>query len=358
MIFGNRILREVTERDVRALVNARMAEHLQLEYKSARYEDNDRGSREFLQDICMFANAAGGVLLLGVHELRGEDGQPSGIPDPNADLGVASENPEAELQAYDARIVACIEERLPVESHAIPIEGGRFVIAFRVPSSLRKPHCVRFQNRVYFASRRERNRYEMDLREIKEQTMRAASQLQRAEQLLERELSRQIAVGWPSLFVAQLPVFHNDFLVDITRENIKGEIVSFDVSRDPPQRRMPAYTFAGLQRHDPEANTDLLLRRDGMLTLKAPNSRSATTQRESMAISDSIPRCSVARICHKSATILPFGGIGFAGNPQRGDSDGNAPPGFMGLRPQERASSGQRGAALRLPIHGDRRSYR
>ena len=49
-----------------------LEEHLQLEYKSALYEDNDRGNREFLQDICMFANSSGGILLLGVSERRDE----------------------------------------------------------------------------------------------------------------------------------------------------------------------------------------------------------------------------------------------------------------------------------------------
>lgn len=87
MIFGNRPLREINEGDIRALVNAGMAEHLQLEYKSVRYDEGDRGRRDFLQDVCMFANAAGGVLLIGVPELRGADEQPSGIPDPDGDSG-------------------------------------------------------------------------------------------------------------------------------------------------------------------------------------------------------------------------------------------------------------------------------
>ena len=40
------------------------------EYKSALYEDNDRGRREFLLDVCMFANSSGGILLIGVPERR------------------------------------------------------------------------------------------------------------------------------------------------------------------------------------------------------------------------------------------------------------------------------------------------
>jgi predicted HTH transcriptional regulator len=206
-----------------------MREHLQLEYKSSSYEQNENGRREFLQDICMFANAAGGVLLIGVTESRGDDGQPSGAPDPDAALGVASPNPDAVLLASDAQIVACIEDRLAVEAYPIPVGEGRFVFAFRVPSSVRKPHCVRIQHRKYFPARRERNRYEMDLREIKEQTLRAASQLERAQQLIQRELNDLEATQLPHLFVTQVPVFSRDFSVDITQEGIVQQIQRFDV---------------------------------------------------------------------------------------------------------------------------------
>jgi len=269
MLFGNRPLRQVTERDVRDLLAAGMREHLQLEYKSTSYEQNDTGRREFLQDICMFANAAGGVLLIGVTESRGDDGQPSGAPDPDAALGVASPNPDAVLLACDAQIVACIEDRLAVEAYPIPVGEGRFVLAFRVPSSVRKPHCVRLQHRKYFPARRERNRYEMDLREIKEQTLRAASQLERAQHLIQRELDDLELIQLPHLFVTQVPVFSRDFSVDITQENIVQRIQQFDVRTREARHYRPDYTFVGLQRHDPEGNTDVLLRRNGMLTLKA-----------------------------------------------------------------------------------------
>jgi Putative DNA-binding domain len=267
MIFGNRPLREITEQDIRALVNAGMAEHLHLEYKGSQYENSDNGRREFLQDICMFANADGGVLLIGVPEGRSEDNSSSGIPDANAELGVTSVNPEADLLAYDARIVDCVEGRLTVESHAIPLQSGRFVLAFRVRSSIRKPHCVVRQQRKYFPSRRERHRYEMDLREIKEQTMRAASQLERAEELMRRELEGEVA-EWPQLFVAQVPAFYQDFLVDITREEIVRQIEAFDPT-GRGQFQHPNYTFVGLQRYDRETSTEVTVRRNGMLTVKA-----------------------------------------------------------------------------------------
>ena len=48
-----------------------LEEHLQLEYKRELYEDNDAGRREFVLDVGMFANTAGGVLLIGIPEAQG-----------------------------------------------------------------------------------------------------------------------------------------------------------------------------------------------------------------------------------------------------------------------------------------------
>jgi len=81
MLWEVRPLRDIREIDVRRLLESGLEEHLQLEYKSALYEDNDRGRREFLLDLCMFANAFSGILLIGVPERRDEHGQPTGVPD-------------------------------------------------------------------------------------------------------------------------------------------------------------------------------------------------------------------------------------------------------------------------------------
>jgi hypothetical protein len=272
MIFGNRLLRDITETDIRALVESGMAEHLQLEYKSAPYEKTGDGHREFLKDICMFANAIGGVLIVGITEIRGEDGKPSGVLDPGAELGVESANPENELLSYDSRIVACIQERLVVESHPVKISNGRFVMIFRIPNSLLKPHCVCKDGHVYFISRRDRHKYDMDIREIKEQTMRTASQMERAEVQLNRELNSHVPVGLPILLMAQVPIYTRDSLVNITNENIKSQIAAFDVfaTDDRPNQRDyrdPTYGFSGLRRS--ASRYDVTLNRNGMLTMKA-----------------------------------------------------------------------------------------
>jgi predicted HTH transcriptional regulator len=125
----------VHRRDSSTLIESGLEEHLQLEYKGALYEDNDRGGREFLLDICMFANSSGGILLIGVPERRDEQGHPTGAPDRAGMLGLEVPNPEAVLNAYDARVMEAIEERLPLEATAVDVGQARRVLAILVSNS-------------------------------------------------------------------------------------------------------------------------------------------------------------------------------------------------------------------------------
>jgi predicted HTH transcriptional regulator len=199
MLWENKLLRDVNEDDLHQIIRSGLAEHLQLEYKSELYQANDRGNRESLLDICMFANAEGGVLLIGVPELRDPQGQATGIPDPGAQIGVNLDNAEATLQSLDARVTAAIEERLPLESAAIRLVNGSYVLALRIQNSTAKPHCVRYQGHVYFPSRRERSRYEMGVREIKELTMRTAADWRSPSGYWKKHL--------PSRFKANCPIY-------------------------------------------------------------------------------------------------------------------------------------------------------
>ena len=218
MNFDGKPLRELTETNLRQCIDSGVAEHLYLDYKEQLYDNGHGGRRDFLLDVCMFANAQGGILLIGVPELRDEKGKPTGLPDSAAQLGVEVENAEAVLLSYDGRIASCIEERLAIESHAIAISGGRYVLALRVPDSIRKPHCVRLDGHIYFPSRRERNLYHMGVTEIKDLSMRAASQLERAERLALDTLNQAEHADGPAVIMTIVPIFFRDFLVDIKHD--------------------------------------------------------------------------------------------------------------------------------------------
>ena len=267
MLWDGRPLRDIREADVRALVESGLEEHLQLEYKSELYDDSDRGRKEFLLDVCMFANTAGGILLLGVTERRDQQRQPTGAPDPAADLGIEVPNPEAVLGGYDARVMEAIEERLPLESAAIDVGvGGRRVLALRIPNSANKPHSVRHQGHIYFPARRERQRYPMNVREIKEVVMRTTSRLQEARELVRSSSTEIGRMGdLPCLVIGMVPVFFDDFLVDVRNAGVRRAVGNFNRA-EQPEYRDPIYTFEGLERRDNLGEHIVRFRRTGLVT--------------------------------------------------------------------------------------------
>lgn len=268
-MWEDRRLRDITEADLRQLVTAQLEEHLQLEYKSALYDGNDQGSKESLLDICMFANSGGGILLIGISEQRDAIGQPTGMPNPDAELGIEIPNTEMVLQAYDARVIANVQERLPLELYAIPVANNRHVIAIRVPNSMSKPHRVYYQGRTYFPSRRERNKYEMDVREIKEMVMRTASRLEEAEEKLSTALAAAVPQVNPScsLVIGCIPVFWQNFMVNVRNPQIIQSVRQFHLGH--PNYLEATYNFNGLQRQI-SANEDSVVQvhRDGMIVLQ------------------------------------------------------------------------------------------
>lgn len=265
MLWEGKPLRDVTEGDVRRLVESGLEEHLQLEYKSALYDDSDRGRSEFLLDVCMFANAQGGILLIGIPERRDEEGQPTGTPDAGGVFGVELPNPEAVLSSYDARVMEAIEERLPLESSSVDVGNGRRVIAIRVPNSTNKPHSVRHRGHIYFPSRRERQRYHMTVREIKELVMRTGSRLQQAKETLEASLLQAPSANdLPYLVVGMIPVFFEDFLVDVRLGTVHQAVANFSQTERPEFRQL-TFTFDGLERREDWREYTLRFHRSGLL---------------------------------------------------------------------------------------------
>jgi len=268
-MWEGRSLRDIGEADIRRLIELGLAEHLELEYKSELYGGNLQGRKEFLLDVAMFANTNGGILIIGVSDLRDEHGQATGVPDPDAVLGLVIDNPERVLATYDASVTDSIEERLPLESAPVPVGEGRHVLVIRVPHSTKRPHSVRHEGHIYFPARRERQRYYMGVREIKEMVMRTASHLQQAEQLLDsvldKETPRKVA---PYLTMGIVPVFFEDFLVDVRAEAARKAVSVFSRVGGGGYEN-PYFTFNGLKGWDKRFDHTVTLRRSGLVTAKS-----------------------------------------------------------------------------------------
>jgi len=256
MIWDGKRLSEITESDLRKILESGIEEHKHLECKAELYSTTDAGKKDFLIDICAFANAEGGILLIGIPEQRDSNAQPTGVPDLDKFTGIDSANPESLLLSYDSRVASGIEERLPLESSSIKVENGRYIFAMRIPNSLSKPHCVRLNDKLYFPMRGDRHLYYMDIQEIKDLVMRTASRQEVAEQcLLSAMKSVHIPTDSPYLFITAIPIFNRSFLVDLRSQQLVAAMRSFDLS-DIGDDGICKYSFEGLQRTGEKTRRD------------------------------------------------------------------------------------------------------
>jgi hypothetical protein len=266
VIWEGKRLSEVTEVDLRGILESGTEEHKHLDYKAELYPNNDAGQKDFLIDVCAFANPEGGILLMGVPEARDpKNGKPTGAPDLSKFEGIETPNPESVLVGYDSRVVSCIEDRISLETHAIKLANGRYVFAIRVPNSFNKPHCVRRDDKRYFPSRRDRHIYYMDVQEIKELVMRTASRQEQAEQLLEaafKEVRPQSDV--PYLIIGTIPIFWVNFLVDVKDQKILDAMRRFDLVDESTYGNCK-FGFEGLERRSQRYDAVAQLRRTGLV---------------------------------------------------------------------------------------------
>jgi len=131
MIFDGKAARDITAEDIRRLVDEHVAEDRHLDYKQAPYPSNPSGTYELLKDVCAFANADGGYLIVGIRE----DGQN------RADALVNIEDPESVRRSVRDRCLTRTDPRLTPDISVVEVNGSNVVIV-HVTESGRKPVCA------------------------------------------------------------------------------------------------------------------------------------------------------------------------------------------------------------------------
>lgn len=174
MLFGKR-LSDLTKEDIAHLVDNGVQEGAEIEFKEAIPGNNGPenwshsknihdGSRDqLLKHIVAFANAHGGVLVIGVRESSGKPSRAAEVVGiPFCDELVS----RLTLQCSDV-----IDPPIPLlELHAVQTnEGGNGVVVARVPRSRRAPHRLASNRKAYV--RRRDSSVEMDMREIQDLTL-------------------------------------------------------------------------------------------------------------------------------------------------------------------------------------------
>ncbi len=156
---------EITPDHIASLVNEKVAERRTLDYKEKLPGGTDDEKKEFLSDVCSFANLNGGDIIYGVSDERGADGKPTGVP--GSIVGLTSANLSSERDRLESMVRDGIRPRIPnLQTKDIQVPGQGPVLVLRVARSWIKPHMVTFKGSSRFYSRHSTGKYQLDVQEI------------------------------------------------------------------------------------------------------------------------------------------------------------------------------------------------
>jgi len=152
-------LDDITEADIRVLIENQVSENRQLEYKRDLPGNTDSEKKEFLADISSFSNASGGNIIYGLEE---KDGIPKSIK------GITSSNVDQDIARLNSIIQSGLSPRIPgLRMKVLSFTGVNNLLIIRIPRSWVLPHMVSFQNYSRFYSRNINGKYPLEIQEIK-----------------------------------------------------------------------------------------------------------------------------------------------------------------------------------------------
>lgn len=209
----------IASEDLHFLIEYRVAEGQNLEYKKQQWGRNDEEVREMLRDISAMANAYGGYIFLGVEEENSNSGIPVNIP------GIRSTKADAERERIQSSCLVNTDPRIPgFKIRTIPIDRDSSVVAIHVPRSTRAPHMVTFRGLNQFWVRHDRQKSKMSVEEIADLFLRTRSLVDDAQSFLKRrrtEILEEIK-RIPFYVIGTLPLLVRDEITDITDTQLRA----------------------------------------------------------------------------------------------------------------------------------------
>jgi hypothetical protein len=160
-------LEDITEADLKALIDNQVAESRTLDYKRQLPINSDEKKQKieekeqkikFLTDVSSFANTVGGDILYGVAE---EKGLPTEI------LGLQANDFDSEILRLEGILNTGLEPRLRSHFHIIECRENKKVLLLRIERSWVGPHRICFANYDKFYGRNDKGNYRLDLTELK-----------------------------------------------------------------------------------------------------------------------------------------------------------------------------------------------
>ena len=155
----------ISPNDIVSLVANQTSERKTLDFKEKLPEGTDKAKKEFLADVCSFANAEGGYIVYGIRERRAADGQPTGIAE--AVTSLTDPNPSIACDRLEQLVRTGIAPRIPVvQVRKIDLANQEWVLVLRIGKSWVRPHMVVFAGTSRFYSRNSSGKFQLDVGEI------------------------------------------------------------------------------------------------------------------------------------------------------------------------------------------------
>jgi hypothetical protein len=159
MILSSKPLSDITEADLKTLVDSGVQEGKTIDYKRELPGNADAEKKEFLFDVSSFANASGGFLLYGIDE---QGGIPTAVP------GVTAADLDAEIRRLQSLILDSIDPRIQgLELRFVPMEDSTSILVIHIPKSWVLPHMVTFRGTDKFYSRNSGGKHRLDMGELR-----------------------------------------------------------------------------------------------------------------------------------------------------------------------------------------------
>lgn len=155
-------IKDVTAQVLKRLVDDRVKEGLQLEYKETL--PNEKGREKFLTSITALVNSAGGDLIYGIRAKRDEEDTPTGEPD--SIVGITGVNLDQEKLRLEQWIRTCIEPPLIVTMEIIERGIETPCLLIRVPRSWSGLHMVKTYDNPFYG-RNSGGKYPLSITEIR-----------------------------------------------------------------------------------------------------------------------------------------------------------------------------------------------
>jgi hypothetical protein len=152
-------LDSVTEEHLQHLVNERIPESKNIEYKQSIQYVTDDQKRELLSDLTAFANTDGGDLVFGIAESDGSAGEL---------IGLKNLNPDDAVGKIENLLRDFVQPRIiGVHMKAIVLSSGNHALIVRIPRSFSAPHMVNHRGVSRFCGRNANGKYDLDVHELR-----------------------------------------------------------------------------------------------------------------------------------------------------------------------------------------------